>query len=74
MKKSDLAHPSSRRLQEEGKSASRHRVAKLMRVNGLCAKSTRKYKATTNSNHSLPVAPNLLEQDITADAPDQKWV
>jgi putative transposase len=33
-------------------------------------------KATTNSNHSLPVAPNLLKsvQNFTADAPDQKWV
>ncbi|MGZ4982422.1 MAG: hypothetical protein ACXWAB_13375, partial [Methylobacter sp.] len=64
----------SRRLQEEGKSASRHRVAKLMKDNGLRAKAAKKYKATTNSNHSLPVAPNLLEQNFTADVPDQKWV
>ncbi len=64
----------SRRLQEESKSASRHRVAKLMKDNGLRAKAAKKYKATTNSNHSLPVAPNLLEQNFTADAPDQKWV
>jgi putative transposase len=64
----------ARRLQEEGKSAGRHRVAKLMRDHGLRAKAARKYKATTNSNHSLPVAPNLLEQNFTADAPDQKWV
>jgi transposase InsO family protein len=64
----------SRRLQEEGKPASRHRVAKLMKANGLRAKAAKKYKATTNSNHSLPVAPNLLEQNFTADAPDQKWV
>ena len=64
----------SRRLQEEGKSASRHRVAKLMRDNGLRAKAAKKYKATTNSNHALPVAPNLLEQNFTADVPDQKWV
>jgi len=64
----------SRRLQEEGIPAGRHRVAKLMRDNGLRAKAAKKYKATTNSNHSLPVAPNLLEQNFTADAPDQKWV
>ena len=38
------------------------------------AKAARKYKATTNSNHSLPVAPNLLEQDFTAVVPNQKWV
>ena len=64
----------SRRLQEEGKSASRHRVAKLMKANGLRAKAAKKYKATTNSNHSLPVSPNLLEQDFIADTPNQKWV
>ncbi|WP_349026041.1 DDE-type integrase/transposase/recombinase [Methyloglobulus sp.] len=29
---------------------------------------------TTNSTHSLPVAPNLLGQNFTADAPNQKWV
>jgi transposase InsO family protein len=45
-----------------------------MRGNGWRAKAAKKYKATTNSNHFLPVAPNLLEQNFTADAPDQKWV
>jgi putative transposase len=46
----------TRRLQEEGIPASRHRVAKLMRDNGLIAKAAKKYKATTHRNHSLPVA------------------
>jgi transposase InsO family protein len=64
----------ARRLQDEGKSAGRHRVARIMRGNGWRAKAARKYKATTNSKHSLPVAPNLLEQDFMADRPDQKWV
>lgn len=63
-----------RRLHDEGHSANRNRVAKIMRENGLRAKAARKYKATTNSNHSLPVAPNLLKQDFSAQAPDQKWV
>ena len=45
-----------------------------MQSDGLRAKAARKYKATTNSNHNLPVAPNLLEQDFTAIAPNQKWV
>lgn len=35
---------------------------------------TKKFKATTNSKHSLPVAPNLLKQDFSAQAPCQKWV
>jgi transposase InsO family protein len=64
----------TQRLQEEGTSASRHRVARIMRDNGWRAKAAKKYKATTNSNHSLPVAPNLLEQDFTAEEPNQKWV
>ena len=64
----------ARRLEDEGKSAGRHRVARIMRDNGWRAKAARKYKATTNSKHSLPVAPNLLEQNFMADKPDQKWV
>jgi len=64
----------ARRLQDEGKAAGRHRVARIMQDNGWRAKAARKYKATTNSKHSLPVAPNLLEQNFMADRPDQKWV
>jgi transposase InsO family protein len=41
---------------------------------GLKARAARKYKATTQSKHNLPVAPNRLEQDFTASAPNQKWV
>ena len=48
-------------------------VAESMKRQGLVAKAGRKFKATTNSKHTLPVAPNLLEQDFTADAPNQKW-
>jgi len=33
-----------------------------------------KFKATTNSNHGLPVAENLLNQDFTAQRRDEKWV
>jgi putative transposase len=64
----------ARRLQGEGKSAGRHRIARIMRDNGWRAKAAKQYKATTNSKHSLPVAPNLLEQNFMADKPDQKWV
>ena len=49
-------------------------VARLMQAGKLRAEAARKYKATTNSNHSLPVAPNLLDQDFTATAPNQKYV
>jgi len=64
----------TRHLREEGQRVGKNRVAGLMRSEGLRAKAARKYKATTNSNHTLPVAPNLLEQDFTAVAPNQKWV
>ena len=40
----------------------------------LRARAARKYKATTNSKHDLPVAPNLLAQNFNAEAPNQKWV
>lgn len=64
----------AKRLNDEGHRASRHAVAKIMRRHGWRAKAAKKYKATTNSNHSLPVAPNLLAQNFEATAPDQKWV
>lgn len=53
---------------------SRNRVARIMRENGLRAKTVKKYRATTNSKHNLPVAENLLNQDFRADLPNQKWV
>lgn len=62
------------RLREKGHHAGRHQVARSMRRQSLRAKAARKYKATTNSNHSLPVAPNLLQQNFHADRPNQAWV
>ena len=54
--------------------AGRRQVAQSLHRQGLCAKAARKFKATTNSNHALPVAENLLRQDFTAQRPDQVWV
>lgn len=64
----------ARRLKKEGVVASLNRVAKLMKIKCFRAKAARKYKATTNSNHSLPVAPNLLQQDFSAQQLNEKWV
>ena len=50
------------------------RVERIMRDHGIRSKVIKKYKATTNSNHSLPVAPNILNRDFHADAPGQKMV
>ena len=49
------------------------RVRQLMQQHGIRAKHKRKWIATTNSNHSLPVAPNLIERNFTTAAPDQVW-
>jgi transposase InsO family protein len=53
---------------------SRKRVARLMRANGLRAKGKRKFKHTTDSNHSLPVAPNLVNQQFEVASPNTVWV
>ena len=45
-----------------------------MRENGLRAKARRKFKATTYSDHDLPVDENLLDRDFTAPAPNRVWV
>lgn len=62
----------AKRLKNEGIIVSYNHVARLMRAKGLRAKAARKFKATTNSNHSLPVAPNLLEQNFEAKQPNKK--
>jgi len=49
------------------------RVGRLMRDNGIAVKRNRKYKATTDSNHSFNIATNLLSRDFYADYPNQKW-
>jgi transposase InsO family protein len=45
-----------------------------MRTLGVAPKKRRRYKATTNSNHGLPVAENLLQREFTVSAPDHIWV
>jgi len=61
-------------LQREGIGCSPNRVGRLMGQEGLQGIGRRKFKATTDSRHSFPVAPNLLARDFTATAPDQVWV
>lgn len=63
-----------RALAKKGTRISRKRVARLMRELGIRAKSARKYKATTDSNHRLPVAPNLLERRFETEGPNRVWV
>lgn len=51
----------------------KERVRKMMRLHGIRAKGKKKFVVTTDSNHNLPIAPNLLERDFTAEQPDQVW-
>lgn len=51
----------------------RHRVARLMRENGITARFKRPFRRTTDSNHSLAVAPNHLDRNFTVDGPDKAW-
>ena len=64
-----------RALLIDGQAVSRKTVAKLMRKAKIRAKSRRRFvPRTTNSLHHNPVAPNLLERDFGASAPNRKWV
>ena len=60
-------------LQELGLRVGHRRVGRLMRENGIKIVRTHKYKATTDSDHTFNIAPHLLDQDFTADGPNQKW-
>lgn len=61
-------------LRKQGTKCSKARVIRLMKELRLVPIQTRKFKATTNSKHSLPCAPNLLQKDFSAAAPCEKWV
>jgi len=50
------------------------RIRRIRKELGIRCKQVKKFKATTDSTHSLPVAPNLLEQHFEAEAPNQVWV
>lgn len=62
------------RLKGLGFDVSESTVARRMKKYGIRSKLKRKFKATTESDHQLPVAPNLLMQDFTAYRPNQVWM
>jgi len=62
------------RLTGLGYDVSLSTVARRMKKHGIRSKLARKFKATTESDHKLPVAPNYLMQDFTAYSPDQIWM
>ena len=60
-------------LLDEKYKVSRPRVARLMRKNGIRAKTGRKFKVTTNSDHKYSISPNLLKQNFTVNQPGKVW-
>lgn len=61
------------KLKELGLNVGHRRVGRLMRENGIRVEWSKKYKVTTDSNHAFNIAPNLLNRDFTAHAPNRKW-
>jgi putative transposase len=61
-------------LAENGVTVGIHRIRKIRKKLGICCKQVKKFKATTNSKHALPVAENLLEQNFSTSLPNRVWV
>ncbi|MDX1411929.1 MAG: IS3 family transposase [Nitrospirales bacterium] len=61
-------------LKARGHACGKHRVAQLMRQYGIVSRHKRKFKATTNSKHSQPVAANHLNRPFTVSHPNRCWV
>jgi putative transposase len=63
----------AKQLQSEGHPVGRYQARSLMRQAGVVVKPKKRFKATTDSRHRYPVAPNLLERQFTVAAPDRVW-
>ena len=62
-----------KQLLARGIRVGKERVQKLMQLHGIRAKGKRRFKVTTDSNHDLPIAPNLLDRQFTVAEPDKVW-
>jgi putative transposase len=61
-------------LIDQGSEIGRRRVARLMAEMGLAGLPERKFQTTTDSNHDKPIVANVLDRDIKASRPNEKWV
>jgi putative transposase len=61
-------------LQKQGSAVNHKRVYRLMRKEGLRSCIRKKYRVTTDSRHTYPVAPNLLNRNFTVASPNLVWV
>ena len=60
-------------LKEAGARCSEKRIARLMRLAGIRAVAPKRFVATTDSSHNLPIAENLLERTFEAEMPNTRW-
>ncbi len=61
-------------LKDQGIQCGRKRIVRLMQEQHIMAKRKRRNARKTESTHPFPLAPNILQRDFTADAPNQKWM
>jgi putative transposase len=73
-KQRDGAVRIQRELADRGKSHDIKTIRRSMKRQCLMAKARRRFKITTDSDHKLPIAPNLLARNFVAEKPNQKWV
>lgn len=64
----------TKQLRKDGLICGENRIARIMQKNNIQAKIKKRFKNTTDSKHTYPVAPNLLKQDFSAVEINQKWV
>jgi putative transposase len=60
-------------LIKRGHGVGKHRIARLMRVEGIRAKTVKQWRATTQSNHRWPIAENTLNRQFTVEHPNRVW-
>ena len=63
-----------RELRKDGVRVGKQRLQTLMRQHGIRAKGKKRFKVTTDSNHGLPIEPNLLNRQFNVTKPDKVWV
>lgn len=60
-------------LENQGETVSRRRIGRIMQEAQLRCKTKRRFKATTDSKHTLPIAPNQLDREFKVDTPDRVY-
>jgi putative transposase len=63
-----------RELKARGHHVGKKRVERLMREDAIQGRQKRRFRRTTDSNHAMPIAPNVLERNFKTSAPNKAWV